>query len=194
MGRTFRRTGSAGSSPLDRYDVACLAGGPQRVAETALLTLHDRGVITITGPRVRAEEQAEHPVERVLTSSCPNGRSVTAVLAGLTRATETEEIGRRLVSLGLLTRARRPTRVGRRRLELARESEELPAYVFDGPAAHPERRLRRAVRIASPAPSGLGRMRILTSRTVDPYADDDSGHAATDSGGGFGDGGGGGGD
>lgn len=227
----FGRPDSAAPPQLDSYDIAYLAGGPQRVAETVLIALRDRGVIAVTGPRVRAlEAQPEHegperpegsecpegpdrperpnlpeqPVERALVALCPRGKSVARVLAAVLHGPETAEIGRRLRSHGLLTRFRaRPNRAGRRRLEVAREGGTLPAYVFDGLAAVPDRRLRRSVGEAAPLQSGFRRHLVRTARYIDvdsPYGSDhasdhgsgfgsDAGHASWGGGGGGGGGG-----
>lgn len=166
------------------YEVACLAGGPQRVLETALLALRDRGAVTIVGPRVSAAEGKEvpagdavrHPVERAVLASCPRGRSLEVVAKAVRGGPEVAEIRRGLVALGLLTRVRhRLTRAGRGRLAAAREEGAHPAYVFDGPAAHGDRRLRRVV-AATAVPVGLGQSLIRMGKAADPdydYGSDD---------------------
>lgn len=165
------------------YEVACLAGGPQRVLETALLALRDRGAVTIVGPRVSAAGDTEvpagdagrHPVERAVLASCPRGRSLEVVAKAVRGGPEVAEIRRGLVALGLLTRVRhRLTRAGRGRLEAAREEGALPAYVFDGPAAHGDRRLRRVV-AATAIPVGLGQSLIRMGKAADPDYDHDYG-------------------
>lgn len=122
------------------YELAHLAGGPQRVAETALIALRDLGTLTITGPRVRATSPtppARHPVEAVLTAFCSRGRGVAAAIAAVREAPETAEIGHRLRTLGLLTHFRhRPTRAGRRLLAKAESAGTAPGPRLPGPA-HP---------------------------------------------------------
>lgn len=182
---------SAAVRPLDAYEVACLAGGPQRVLEAALFALRDRGAVTMVGPRVRAVEDdrlagqstgqpaghpVEHPVERAVLASCPRGRSLAVVANTVRGGPEVAEIERGLVAIGLLTRARhRPTQAGRAQLEAARKEGTLPAYVFDGPAAHRDRRLRRIV-AGTAVPAGLGRSLIRMGRAADPDYDDSYGY------------------
>jgi hypothetical protein len=180
MSALFRRSAAAAPQTLDPYDIAYLAGGRQRVAEAALIALRDRGVITISGPRVRAGEELPcHPVERMLTGLCPRGKSVARVREGVLRSPQVKEIGRRLVAYGLLTRfRRRPTRAGRRHLEAARRGGAVPAYVFDGPAVLPERLLRRNVGGTPRIPSGLGRSLVRMGKAIDSDSDRDaSAHA-----------------
>ncbi|MET9735178.1 TIGR04222 domain-containing membrane protein [Streptomyces sp. NPDC006458] len=65
MRRGFRRLASAVAEPqvLDTYDVAFLAGGTQRVADCAVIALAERGLLKLSGPRVRAVGEAlpQHP-------------------------------------------------------------------------------------------------------------------------------------
>ncbi|WP_405615410.1 TIGR04222 domain-containing membrane protein [Streptomyces sp. NBC_01511] len=185
----IRRRGPAAERRLEAYELACLAGGPQRVLEAALFALRDRGAITVVGPRVRAvendaglaEHPVEHPVERAVLANCPRGRSLAAVANAVRGGPEVAEIERGLVALGLLTRPRhRLTRAGRSRLEAARKEGAFPAYILDGPAAHRDRRLRRIVADTA-IPAGLGRSLIRMGRAADPdyghdYSDYDSEH------------------
>ncbi len=175
---------------LDVYDIAYLAGGPQRVADTALAALSERGGLTVLGPRVRAEEQlAVHAVEETLLALCPRSRSLAKVFVALLGEPVVEEIGRRLVSFGLLGRSReRLTSAGRRSLAAAREEKRFPDMSSRGPAAVEDRALRRAIREAWPGPSGLSGRLIDLGRAVDDY--DDGLDAYGDAG--FGSGGGGG--
>ncbi|GHI83372.1 hypothetical protein Sxan_07360 [Streptomyces xanthophaeus] len=187
---------------LDIYEVAFLAGGPQRVAEVALLGLRERGWITVLGPRVRAERRAEeppeHPVERALTGLCPRGKGVAVVLTAVARGPEVAEIRGRLRAARLLGPVRpRPSMAGRRRLAAARAEGVWPAYVFEGPPAVPDRLLRRVIQQANPLPSGLGRTLVRMGKALDRADHDDHGHDAGHGGGdghGCGGGGGGGGD
>ncbi|MET4922969.1 TIGR04222 domain-containing membrane protein [Streptomyces sp. PSRA5] len=171
------RRASAAERRLEAYEVAYLAGGPQRVLEAALFALRDRGAVTIAGPRVRAVEDgdgdglAEHPVERAVLASCPRGRSLAVVATAVRGGPEVAEIRRELVTLGLLTRARhRLTRAGVSSLDAARQEAGFPAYVFDGPPAHQDRRLRRIVAGTS-IPAGLGRSLIRMGKATDPDHD-----------------------
>lgn len=174
---------SAAERRLDVYEVACLAGGRQRVLEAALFALRDRGAITLVGPRVRAveddsddhdglaEPSADHPVERAILARCRRGRSLEAVANAVRGGPEVRKIERDLVALGLLTRVRRlPTRAGRGQLVVAREEGVFPAYVFDGPVGHGDRRLRRIVADTA-IPAGLGRSLIRMGRAADPAYD-----------------------
>ncbi|MFE3230440.1 TIGR04222 domain-containing membrane protein [Nocardia sp. NPDC059228] len=183
MRTTIRRHVSAAERRLEAYEVAYLAGGPQRVLETALFALRDRGAVTVVGPRVRAVDDADgtaehptghparHPVERAVLGSGPRGSSQAVVAKAVRGGPEVAEIKQGLVALGLLTRARhRLTRAGRTQLEAARDEGTLPAYVFDGPAAHGDRRLRRVV-AGTAIPAGLGRSLIRMGRAADPEYD-----------------------
>ncbi len=171
------------------YELAHLAGGPQRVAETALIALRDLGALTITGPRVRATSPtppARHPVEAVLTAFCSRGRGVADAIAVVRESPEAEEIGHRLRALGLLTRFRhRPTRTGRRLLAEAESAATHPAYVFQGPSALEDRLLRGLI-TGTRTPTVLDRLRRR------PPALDRDGSGSCGSGGDFGIGGSGG--
>ena len=178
MGITFRRSVSVLEEPeaLDVYDIAFLAGGPQRVAESALIALSERGLLKIGGVRVRAVGEAppQHPVEDVLLVMCPRSKNTASVLTAVQRSPEVQEITRRLAARSLVRGSRhRPTRLGRRQLRAAERSEGLPEYVFNGPAALPHGPVRRGVVIARPAPSGLGRTLARMGRALD--RDSDSG-------------------
>ncbi|WP_079058934.1 TIGR04222 domain-containing membrane protein [Streptomyces ossamyceticus] len=99
IGLRRRRTGPEDEAgALDLYDVAYLAGGAHRVADSAVITLAERGLLTVRGTRVRAadgEQRSAHPVEDALLASCPRSRRVVAVHSALQRSPEVEEIGRR---------------------------------------------------------------------------------------------------
>ncbi|MFD3524344.1 TIGR04222 domain-containing membrane protein [Streptomyces sp. NPDC058653] len=192
---------SAAERRLETYEVAYLAGGPQRVLEAALFALRDRGAVTIVGPRVRAVREddslATHPVERAVLAACPRGRSLTVVADAVRGGPEVAALKRELIALGLVARSRhRLTPAGRRQLAAAREEAALPAYVLEGPGAHPDRRLRRIVAGTS-LPSGLGRTLIRMGRATEPDHDDnydyDPGSDSSSEPGGFSCGGGGGG-
>lgn len=127
MGIAFRRSGpvSATEEPdaLDAYDIAFLAGGAQRVADSALIALCERGLLKLSGSRVRAVGETpppQHPVEAALFASCPRNRNTASVLTALQRSPEVQEIARRLAARSLVTGSRhRLTRQGRRQLRAA---------------------------------------------------------------------------
>ncbi|MCD7445228.1 TIGR04222 domain-containing membrane protein [Streptomyces lincolnensis] len=201
MGRVLRRSVGAGEEGrvLDVYEVAFLAGGAQRVVDSAVIALSDRGLLVVRVSRVRRvgeEQQARHPVERAVIASCPRGGSIAALAlhTAVQRSGEVEEIGRRLAAWGLLRDSgRRMTRLGRRRLRAAEQDGSLPAYVLGGAAVLPDGPVRRGVVGAQPIPSGLGRSLIRMGKALDRDSDSawDSDAGA---GGGFGCGGGGGSD
>ncbi|ELP69431.1 TIGR04222 domain-containing membrane protein [Streptomyces turgidiscabies] len=172
MRMVFRRSVVAGErhGALDAYDVAFLAGGASRVADSAIVALSERGLLAVRGSRLCAVdgERPEHPVEQVVIASCPRSRGIVAIRAALQGSPEVEKIGRRLAAWGLLTGSRRRvTRAGRRRLQEAERDGNLPAYVFRGPAALPAGSVRRGVLGAQPIPSGLGRTLIRMGKALD---------------------------
>lgn len=180
MGIAFRRSVSAIEEPeaLDAYDVAFLAGGAQRVVDSAVIALSERGLLKLSGSRVRAVGEAlpHHPVECALIASCPHSRSAASVLAALRRSPEVQEIARRLAARSLVTGSRRRlTRLGRRQLRAAERGEGLPDYVIGGPAVLPDGLVRRGVVSARPVPSGLGRALIRMGKALDRSSDDGSG-------------------
>lgn len=186
---------------LDLYEVAFLAGGPGRVADTVVIALCERGRLLMRASRVRAadtahgEEEARHPLERAVLGMCDRSRSTAQVRAALLRSLEIEGIGQRLASLGLVTGLRhRPTRAGRRRVKAARQDTGFPRYVFDGPAALPAGPVRRGVVDARPVPTGFADSPLHWGRGYDQGHDGGSDAGSGVGGGGFGCGGGGGGD
>ena len=192
----FRRTADPAPQTLDLYDVAYLTGGPQRMMEVALVALHERGMVRIRVSRVRAVDEAvdhpdAHPFERAIVDLCRRRSRDTLTLLGDVRAgPEAEEIERRMVSSGLLTRRRLwPTRAGWRHLGEAEQSGAFPAYVFEGPAALPGGALRRNVGEATPPTPGLGRRLIRLGDALDDWGsghghDSDGGHSCGGGGGG----------
>ncbi|MDX3224456.1 TIGR04222 domain-containing membrane protein [Streptomyces sp. ME19-01-6] len=184
----FRRRESAAPRTLDIYDIAYLAGGPRGVVQTALITLRERGAIKLAGRRVRAlraGKPADHPVERALIELChPIGKYTLPATAKVLSGPEVKGIGRRLASYGLLSRSRRRlTPAGERELESAKEEGALPAYVFDGPAALPDRRLRSAVRAvpySSPSLLQMGRAFELAYEDEDDTGSDGGSGSGSD--------------
>jgi hypothetical protein len=97
---------TASTRPLDLYEIACLAGGPDRVVDTALVALVQSGRVRVHRPGQLAtvDLSRRHPVEAaVLDAVGPTGhRSIDTIrwrLAGDDRLTD---IGRRLQHEGLL--------------------------------------------------------------------------------------------
>ncbi|MCY0936067.1 hypothetical protein [Streptomyces sp. H34-S4] len=90
---------------------------------------------------------------------CSRGRGVAAAIAVVREAPETEEIGRRLLALGLVGRFRhRPTRAGRRLLAEAKAAAAHPPYVLVGPSAIEDRMLRGLI-TGTRTPTVLDRLR-----------------------------------
>jgi hypothetical protein len=133
-----------GTSPqLDVYDIACLAGGPDRVVDTALVAMIETGRIRVhlPGQLAVADPTRRHPVEAaVLDAVGTRGhRSVDVIRWRLADDDRVLAICRRLVDAGLLSRwtvvprrtehARVPTAAGRRLLRsLEAEPPALPAW------------------------------------------------------------------
>ena len=124
-------TGRSTSPQPDVYDIACLAGGPDRVVDTAVVALVEAGRIRVHSPGQLAtvDLARRHPVEAaVLDAVGPTGhRSVDTIRWRLHDDDRLLEVCRRLRRAGLLGRAgaavvllhghRRtlaPTRAGRR--------------------------------------------------------------------------------
>ena len=93
-------------SDLDVYEVACLAGGADRVVDTALVSLVESGRIRVTAPGELATVSLvrRHPVEAaVLDAVGPSGhRSVDTVRWRLTADDRILDVARRLRDVGLL--------------------------------------------------------------------------------------------
>ncbi|WAZ25747.1 TIGR04222 domain-containing membrane protein [Streptomyces cinnabarinus] len=188
-----RRTATEnGGTQLGMYDVAFLAGREERVVDSAVIALAERGLVVVSAARVRAlgDETPEQAVERAVFTSCPRSRSIAAVRRALEHSSPVEEIGRRLSARGLLSRSgRRLTRRGRRMLKAAARDDGLPSYVLEGPTALRPGPVRRGVMAGHTVPAGLGRHLVRMGKALDDEGPDTS--AGSD--GGFGCGGGGGG-
>ncbi|WP_121833525.1 TIGR04222 domain-containing membrane protein [Streptomyces sp. S1] len=196
MTLTFRRGATdGGGEDLDLYQCAYLAGGALRVAETAVVSLTERGTLALGAARLRVigEERPRHPVELAVVAACPRSKPVRKVIESVRDSSEVDAIARRLVSLGLVRRRRRkPTRAGRRRLADAASAGQVPAYALHGPAALVPGSARRGPLDAHPVSGDLGHVLIRMGRALD----DHRGHGTDGSadGGGFDGGGGGAGD
>lgn len=190
----FRRgEADSGGEDLDAYQYAYLAGGGLRVAESVVVSLIERGTLSLGAARLRVigEERPEHPVELAVIVACPRSKPVREVIEAVRHSPEVDKLSRRLVSLGLVRRrGRKPTRAGRRRLADAASAGDVPAYALHGHAALVPGSARRGSVGAHPVSDTLGRTLIRMGKALD----DDRGHG-TDSGtdgGGFGGGAGGG--
>ncbi|MDF6044954.1 TIGR04222 domain-containing membrane protein [Streptomyces sp. JH14] len=94
---------------LGPYDAAFLAGGPERVVETALHMLwgSDNNVAIVSGGRLRLPEpwsEPAHPVEHAVVGKWRSSGSTTPTLLRVRTARDgaVREVGDRLVSYGLL--------------------------------------------------------------------------------------------
>ncbi|MFF2305941.1 TIGR04222 domain-containing membrane protein [Streptomyces sp. NPDC058128] len=193
MTRMLRR-GEADSigEDLDVYEYAYLAGAGLRVAESVVVSLIERGTLSLGAARLRVigEVRSEHPVELAVIAACPRSKPVREVIEAVGHSEEVHELARRLGSLGLVRRRRRkPTRAGRRRLADAASAGHVPAYALHGPAALVPGSARRGTAGAHPVPDTLGRTLIRMGKALD----DDRGHGTDNAadGNGFGGGGGG---
>ncbi|MFF4265959.1 TIGR04222 domain-containing membrane protein [Streptomyces virginiae] len=193
MARIHRRAGTgSGGEVLDVYAYAYLAGGEQRVVESAIIALVERGTLSLGAGRLRTvdAEQPPHPVERAVIAACPRSKRVEEVFEDLRHREEIDALVHRLVHLGLVRHwRRRPTRAGRRQLAAAVSEGTLPAYVLEGTAALAPGPVRAGPSGTHTLPDGLGR----TLRRMGKALEDDSDNTSGGYGGG-GDGGGGGGD
>ncbi|WP_371592827.1 TIGR04222 domain-containing membrane protein [Streptomyces virginiae] len=193
MAQVHRRAGARnGGEALDVYEYAYLAGGEQRVLESAIIALVERGTLSLRAGRLRTvdAEQPPHPVERAVIAACPRSKRVEEVFEDLRHREEIDALVHRLVHLGLVRDwRRRPTRAGRRQLAAAVSQGTLPVYVLEGAAALAPGPVRAGLSGPHTLPDGLGR----TLRRMGKALEDDSDTTSGGYGGG-GDGGGGGGD
>ncbi|MFH9111670.1 TIGR04222 domain-containing membrane protein [Streptomyces globisporus] len=195
MARSWRRrTAAQGGAALDRYAYAFLAGGRQRVVESAVVALTEQGVLSLRATRLRAtgEVRSGHAVEEAVMAACPRSRRVQEVIDRVVCSPSVDDIARRLVRLGLLSRRRqRVTRRGRRLLVAAVAEGGLPAYVREGPVTLPTGPVRHGLLAAHRIPDGLGRALRSMGRALDDRHDAPAGDSADGgSSGGFGWGGG----
>ncbi|MFD4741225.1 TIGR04222 domain-containing membrane protein [Streptomyces virginiae] len=193
MAQVHRRAGTgSGGEVLDVYEYAYLAGGEQRVLESSIIALVERGTLSLRAGRLRTvdAEQPPHPVERAVIAACPRSKRVEEVFEDLRHREEIDALVHRLVHLGLVRDwRRRPTRAGRRQLAAAVSQGTLPAYVLEGTTALAPGPVRAGLSGPHTLPDGLGR----TLRRMGKALEDDSDTTSGGYGGG-GDGGGGGGD
>ena len=151
---------------LDLYDIAYLAGGPERVVDTAVVALVRSGRIRVHSPGQLAtgDLTRRHPVEAaVLDVVGPNGhRSVDTIRWRVLEDDRLLDVGRHLHRAGLLWRigavvprrrgARRrlaPTRAGRRVLQEYSERSlgdaEATRVALGGRSAMGDAKLRAAI-------------------------------------------------
>ncbi|MFF1368281.1 TIGR04222 domain-containing membrane protein [Streptomyces virginiae] len=187
MAQVHRRAGTGnGGEVLDVYEYAYIAGGEQRVLESAIIALVERGTLSLRAGRLRTvdAEQPPHPVERAVIAACPRSKRVEEVFEDLRHREEIDALVHRLVHLGLVRDwRRRPTRAGRRQLAAAVSQGTLPAYVLEGTAALAPGPVRAGPSGPHTLPDGLGR----TLRRMGKALEDDSDTTS----GGYGGGGGG---
>jgi hypothetical protein len=160
--------GGSTSPQLDVYDIAYLAGGPDRVVDTAVVALVQAGRIRVHSPGqlATADLVRRHPVEAaVLDAVGPTGhRSIDTIQWRLYDDDRLLEVGHRLRREGLLGRtgavvgmlhghrgAPAPTRAGRRVLRDLRSrpaggtGPELIRVALDGRQQLGNRRLREEI-------------------------------------------------
>jgi hypothetical protein len=120
------RTTSDVFTQLDVYDLAYLAGGPDRVVDTALVALAESGRVRVQAPGELAvvEPGRQHPIEAaVMDAVGTHGhRSVDTIHWRLAGDERLRELGRSLAAAGLL----------RRRLRLGRRDPDHPAWSATG--------------------------------------------------------------
>lgn len=157
-------TGDA-TRALDLYDIAFLAGGVQRVADTALVTLVESGHVRVHAPGEVAAVRPDrrHPVEAaVLDAIGSRGHpAVDTVRWRLEKDERVTGLGRSLSEAGLLRRRMLrgrgtwcPTRAGREALRLIATQQPVdrsfdggsaPRVALHGPEAMADARLRTAI-------------------------------------------------
>jgi hypothetical protein len=202
------------AAELDVYEAAFLAGGPDRVVDTALVALvrTDRVRVHSPGELATTELTRRHPVEAaVLDAIGPAGhRSVDTIRWRLEDDARISDVGRRLRDDGLLARSllRRgdqrgsPTADGRRvlaqlRTDRAAGSDEW-RVALDGREALPDRARCTSIfgvprTTAAPPSARSVRRQRRAALAADPGAAAAHTHLAAYGGGaalGFGDGGG----
>ena len=156
-------TTSRAASDLDLYELAWLAGGPDRVVDTALVALVRSGRVRAHSPGVLATVELTrwHPVEAaVLDAVGPSGhRSVDTIRWRVAADDRILDVGRGLQRDGLVPRFElrvrhgpapsRPTRAGRRLLSQRRAltaADHIELRVaLGGRDALPDRALRASI-------------------------------------------------
>jgi hypothetical protein len=135
----------------DVYDVACLAGGPSRVVDTALVALVVTGRVRAVAPGELqvTDPRRRHPVEAaVLDAVGSRGRRSVATVRWRALADErVTGLARQLRARRLLGWFSRPTAAGRQVLERARAADVGPVLhaALEGPERLADPVLRAAV-------------------------------------------------
>jgi hypothetical protein len=135
----------------DVYDVACLAGGPSRVVDTALVALLVTGRVRAVSPGELqvVDARRRHPVEAAVLDAV-GGRGRRSVGTVRWRALADDRVvrlARRLREERLVGRFGGRTAAGRRALERARAADVGPVLhvALDGPGQLTDQDLRAAV-------------------------------------------------
>jgi hypothetical protein len=198
------------SSDLDLYDIAYLAGGADRVVDTAVVALVESGRMRVPSPGQLAvvDPARRHPVEgAVLDAVGTHGhRSLDLVVWRLAGDDRIREVGRRLTDGGLLSRrpalvrrdGRAPLRTSTGRCLLRALVAAPPVFsvhdggsavqvALHGPQGMTDARLRASIfdvprTTMASGTAGLSH-RIEMSRRNSPY---DTPHNASDGGGSMG--------
>ena len=178
------------SSELDLYDIACLAGGPDRMVDAALIALVQSGRVRVHRPGQLAtvDLSRRHPVEAaVLDAIGPTGhRSIDTIRWRVAGDERLLDVGRRLQQAGLLGHVHRlvphfsggrscPAATGEGRRALRRLEAEPPVdrvapgsdamlVALGGPGRLPDRALRTAIFEEARAVSHFGRGSHSTNR------------------------------
>lgn len=179
------------STELDVYEAAHLAGGPERVVDTALVALVRTGRVRVHSPGelATADLTRRHPVEgAVLDAVGPSGhRSVDTIRWRAPRDIRLHDVARRLRDDGLVARpgpigalhrrgVDRPTRAGRAllgqlRAERGNGTDEW-RVALGGRAAMADGALRASIferpRTVEPVPRREARRRMKAEFAADP--------------------------
>ena len=166
----------------DPYAVACLAGGPVRAVDTAVVALLEAGRLTVaeTGELSTAALRYAHPVEAAVLDAVGRRaqRSIHTVRYRCAADQRLTGLTQQLVAAGLLRRTRRPALPGRERsawtptdagrqvlTEARRTAAGPPMRVaLDGLDALPDQQLRARVFDLPRAPRRIGGGHVELSR------------------------------
>ncbi|TDD68532.1 TIGR04222 domain-containing membrane protein [Actinomadura rubrisoli] len=144
------------------YEIAYLCGGPERVAQTAVLVLYEKRRVRVSRGTHRVEavrREADDPVQEAVLAEIPGtGRLLGQVLAAVAGTDEVRAVGDALREAGMLRRSR-PTRAGK---ALRREAAEAAAddagrLAALGPDGVEDAKMREILRTGDPKPIKLPR-------------------------------------